>query len=53
MEAYAVLETGGKQLLVKVGDKIAIEKLDSRRVIVRYESAGYARRFHRIKPPHF
>ena len=27
MEAYAVLETGGKQLLVKVGDKIEIEKL--------------------------
>ena len=27
MEAYAVLETGGKQTLVKVGDKIEIEKL--------------------------
>ena len=27
MEAYAVLETGGKQVLVRVGDKIAIEKL--------------------------
>ena len=27
MEAYAVLETGGKQALVKVGDKIEIEKL--------------------------
>jgi len=27
MDAYAVLETGGKQLLVKVGDKIEIEKL--------------------------
>ena len=27
MEAYAVLETGGKQVLVKVGDKIEIEKL--------------------------
>lgn len=27
MQAYAVLETGGKQLLVKVGDKIEIEKL--------------------------
>ena len=27
MEAYAVLETGGKQTLVKVGQKIAIEKL--------------------------
>ena len=27
MEAYAVLETGGKQLLVKVGDRIEIEKL--------------------------
>lgn len=29
MEAYAVLETGGKQVLVKVGDKIEIEKLDN------------------------
>ena len=27
MEAYAVLETGGKQTLVKAGDKIEIEKL--------------------------
>ena len=27
MEAYAVLETGGKQMLVKVGDRIEIEKL--------------------------
>ena len=27
MEAYAVLETGGKQLLVQVGDKIEIEKI--------------------------
>ena len=27
MEAYAVLETGGKQELVKVGDKIEIEKI--------------------------
>ena len=27
MEAYAVLETGGKQVLVKAGDKIEIEKL--------------------------
>ena len=27
MEAYAVLETGGKQVLVRVGDKIEIEKL--------------------------
>ena len=27
MEAYAVLETGGKQTLVKVGDRIEIEKL--------------------------
>ena len=27
MEAYAVLESGGKQTLVKVGDKIEIEKL--------------------------
>jgi len=27
MEAYAVLETGGKQLLVRAGDKIEIEKL--------------------------
>ena len=27
MQAYAILETGGKQTLVKVGDKIEIEKL--------------------------
>ena len=27
MEAYAVLETGGKQVLVQVGDKIEIEKI--------------------------
>ena len=27
MEAYAVLETGGKQVLVKAGDRIEIEKL--------------------------
>ena len=27
MEQYAVLATGGKQVLVKVGDKIEIEKL--------------------------
>ena len=27
MEAYAVLETGGKQVLVRSGDKIEIEKL--------------------------
>ena len=27
MEAYAVLESGGKQTLVRVGDKIEIEKL--------------------------
>ena len=27
MEAYAVLETGGKQTLVQVGDTIEIEKL--------------------------
>ena len=27
MEAYAVLETGGKQTLVRVGDVIEIEKL--------------------------
>ncbi|MBO5774458.1 MAG: 50S ribosomal protein L21 [Kiritimatiellae bacterium] len=27
MEAYAVLESGGKQTRVKVGDKIEIEKL--------------------------
>ena len=27
MEAYAILETGGKQTLVRVGDKIEIEKL--------------------------
>jgi large subunit ribosomal protein L21 len=27
MDAYAVLETGGKQTLVRVGDKIEIEKI--------------------------
>ena len=27
MEAYAVLESGGKQTLVKAGDKIEIEKI--------------------------
>ena len=27
MEAYAVLETGGKQVLVKAGQKIEIEKI--------------------------
>ena len=27
MDAYAVLETGGKQVLVKAGQKIEIEKL--------------------------
>ena len=27
MDAYAILETGGKQTLVRVGDKIEIEKL--------------------------
>ena len=27
MDAYAILETGGKQVLVKVGDKIEIEKI--------------------------
>lgn len=27
MEAYAVLETGGKQVLVKAGDTIEIEKI--------------------------
>ena len=27
MEAYAVLETGGKQVLVRTGDTIEIEKL--------------------------
>ena len=27
MEKYAVLETGGKQVLVKVGQKIEIEKI--------------------------
>ena len=27
MEAYAVIETGGKQTLVHVGDKIEIEKI--------------------------
>ncbi len=29
MEAYAVLETGGKQTLVKVGDKVEIEKIEA------------------------
>lgn len=29
MEAYAVLETGGKQVLVRTGDEIEIEKLSS------------------------
>jgi len=29
MEAYAVLETGGKQTLVKVGDRIEIEKISA------------------------
>ena len=29
MEAYAVLETGGKQVLVKVGQKVEIEKLSA------------------------
>ena len=29
MEAYAVLETGGKQVLVKVGDKVEIEKIEA------------------------
>ena len=28
MDAYAVLETGGKQLLVKAGDKVEIEKIE-------------------------
>lgn len=28
MEAYAVVETGGKQYLVKVNDRLKIEKLD-------------------------
>jgi large subunit ribosomal protein L21 len=27
MEAYAVLETGGKQVLVKAGDTVEIEKI--------------------------
>jgi large subunit ribosomal protein L21 len=27
MQAYAILETGGKQALVRVGDRIEIEKL--------------------------
>ena len=27
MEAYAILESGGKQTLVRVGDKIEIEKI--------------------------
>ena len=29
MDAYAVLETGGKQVLVKVGDTVEIEKLST------------------------
>ena len=29
MEAYAVLETGGKQVLVKVGDTVEIEKIEA------------------------
>ena len=29
MDAYAVLETGGKQLLVKAGDKVEIEKIEA------------------------
>ncbi len=29
MEAYAVLETGGKQVLVRAGDTIEIEKLST------------------------
>ena len=29
MEAYAVIETGGKQVLVKAGDTIEIEKLST------------------------
>ncbi len=29
MEAYAVLETGGKQLLVKAGDTVEIEKIEA------------------------
>ena len=29
MEAYAVLATGGKQVLVKVGDMVEIEKIEA------------------------
>ena len=29
MEAYAVLETGGKQTLVRAGDRVEIEKIDA------------------------
>lgn len=29
MEAYAVIATGGKQLLVKAGDRVEIEKLSA------------------------
>ena len=29
MEAYAVLATGGKQVLVKVGDTVEIEKIET------------------------
>jgi large subunit ribosomal protein L21 len=29
MEAYAVIETGGKQYRVKAGDRLEVEKLDA------------------------
>jgi large subunit ribosomal protein L21 len=29
MEAYAVVETGGKQYLVKANDRLVVEKLDA------------------------
>ena len=37
MEAYAILETGGKQTLVKVGDKIEIIHPDGNQVVTLAE----------------
>ena len=37
MEAYAVLETGGKQVLVKVGDRIEIEKLSRGKKVLNFK----------------
>ena len=42
MEAYAVLETGGKQVLVKVGDTIEIEKLSVNDVVEVPRAPGSA-----------